>query len=78
MVVTNRVTLFLSEGATASFVYPSRYISVADFFENVESVIMVMWVVGAFVKITVFYFVSVLSTDRKADKLDVVLKFIKT
>ncbi|MDW7617314.1 GerAB/ArcD/ProY family transporter [Peribacillus simplex] len=42
----------------------SRYISLADFFEHVESAVMAVWIVGAFVKISVFYYVSTLGTAQ--------------
>jgi spore germination protein KB len=42
----------------------SRYISFADFFEHVESAVMAVWIVGAFVKISVFYYVSALGTAQ--------------
>ncbi|MBT2674646.1 GerAB/ArcD/ProY family transporter, partial [Streptomyces sp. ISL-14] len=42
----------------------SRYISLADFFEHVESAVMAVWIVGAFVKISVFYYASALGTAQ--------------
>lgn len=53
---------------TGTIVYPIliafRYISVTDFFENLEALFLSMWVVGNFVKIAVFYYVSALSTAQ--------------
>jgi spore germination protein KB len=50
------------------FLYPVmivfRYISVADFLENLESVVMAIWVLGAFLKISVFYYATVLGTSQ--------------
>ncbi|MFC7393124.1 GerAB/ArcD/ProY family transporter [Scopulibacillus cellulosilyticus] len=41
-----------------------RYISIADFIEHVEAIIMAIWIVGAFMKITLFYYVTVLETAQ--------------
>jgi spore germination protein KB len=36
----------------------------ANFFEHVESAVMAVWIVGAFVKISVFYYASALGTAQ--------------
>ena len=68
LVVVNLIVLFVLGPTTASRVYPlmqiARYISIADFFEHLESVVMAIWIVGAFVKISVFYYVSALGTAQ--------------
>ncbi|MCJ8008314.1 endospore germination permease [Lederbergia wuyishanensis] len=68
LVFVNLTVLFVLGVATASKVYPlmnvGRYISYADFFENLESVIMAVWIVGAFIKISVFYYAIVLGTAQ--------------
>jgi spore germination protein KB len=68
LVVVNLVVLFVLGPATSSKVYPlmqiARYISIADFFEHVESVVMAIWIVGAFVKISVFYYAATLGTAQ--------------
>ncbi len=68
LMVVNLIVLFVLGQTTASRVYPlmqvARYISIADFFEHVESVVMAIWVVGAFVKISVFYYVAALGTAQ--------------
>lgn len=68
LVVTNMATLFLFGGITASLAYPvmslARYISIADFLEHLESVLMAIWVGGAFIKIAVFYYALVLGTAQ--------------
>nr|WP_281173028.1 endospore germination permease [Cohnella panacarvi] len=38
-----------------------RYISLADFFENLEAMLLAIWVVGNFVKISVFLYVAVVT-----------------
>ena len=46
---------------------PDECISIhqfADFFEHLESAVMAIWIVGAFVKISVFYYASALGTAQ--------------
>ncbi|MBO0997339.1 endospore germination permease [Bacillus sp. SD075] len=68
LVVVNLMVLFILGATTSSKVYPlmsvSRTISLADFFEHVESGVMAVWIVGAFVKISVFYYVAALGTAQ--------------
>lgn len=68
MIVTNLFVLFLFGENTASYAYPifnaARYISIADFFENLESMVMAIWVLELFVTISVFYYTLVLSTAQ--------------
>lgn len=68
LVITNLIVLFIFGGDTSSMVYPlmavARYISIADFFENMESAVMAIWVVGAFVKVSVFYYAAALGTAQ--------------
>ncbi|MGX2958658.1 GerAB/ArcD/ProY family transporter [Peribacillus sp. JNUCC 23] len=68
LVVVNLVVLFVLGSATSSKVYPlmnvARYISIAEFFENFESAVMAIWIVGTFIKISGFYYVAVLSTAQ--------------
>ncbi|NNU83997.1 spore gernimation protein [Geobacillus sp. BMUD] len=60
LLMTNLVTLLVFGAITAHFVYPVmtivRYISIADFLEHLEAVVMALWVVGVFLKISVFYY----------------------
>ncbi|MBA9028205.1 MULTISPECIES: GerAB/ArcD/ProY family transporter [Bacillaceae] len=68
LVVVNLVVLFVLGPATSSKVYPlmnvARYISIAEFFEHFESVVMAIWIVGTFIKISVFYYVATLGTTQ--------------
>ena len=68
LMVVNLFVLFILGPTTAFMVYPliqvARYISIADFFEHVESVIMAIWIVGAFIKISVFYYATALGTAQ--------------
>ena len=41
-----------------------RYANLGGFFENMEAVIMAVWIAGAFVKISVFYYVTALGTAQ--------------
>ncbi|MFE4812869.1 endospore germination permease [Peribacillus simplex] len=68
LIVVNLLVLFVLGSSTPSKNYPlmnvSRYISLANFFEHVESAVMAVWIVGAFVKISVFYYASALGTAQ--------------
>jgi spore germination protein KB len=60
MVLSNIVALLVFGKLTSTFVYPVitaiRYISIAEFFEHLESIVMAIWVTGTFIKISVFYY----------------------
>ncbi|MGK4043428.1 endospore germination permease [Heyndrickxia oleronia] len=60
LVVVNLTVQLVLGTTTATKVYPlmnvSRYIGVGDFFEHLESISMAIWIMGAFVKISVFYY----------------------
>ncbi|MBO8162917.1 MAG: endospore germination permease [Brevibacillus sp.] len=68
LVISNLTTLLLLGELTDKYNYPflvvARYISVADFFAHLESLFMAIWVLGVFVKICVFYYVTVLGTAQ--------------
>jgi spore germination protein KB len=68
LIVVNLMVLFILGATTSTKLYPvmsvSRYISLADFFEHVESAVMAVWIVGAFVKISVFYYACALGTAQ--------------
>ncbi|MED3835968.1 endospore germination permease [Peribacillus frigoritolerans] len=68
LIVVNLTVLFVLGSTTSTKLYPlmnvSRYISIADFFEHVESAVMAVWIVGAFVKISVFYYACALGTAQ--------------
>ncbi|WP_031515723.1 GerAB/ArcD/ProY family transporter [Desulfofalx alkaliphila] len=42
----------------------ARYIAVGEFIERVEALILVMWVAGVTIKVTIFYYVTVLGTAQ--------------
>jgi spore germination protein KB len=67
-IVTNFLILFLFGGTTGGYLYPlftaSRYINIADFLQNFDSVIMAMWVSGNFIKFSVVFYAIVLCTAQ--------------
>lgn len=68
LVMTNLVTLLLFGGITGHFLYPvmsaARYISYADFFENMEALVMAIWIGGTFIKLGLYHYVIVLNTAQ--------------
>jgi len=68
LVVSNLATLLLLGNLTGTYTYPflilARYINLANFFTHLESLFMAIWVLGAFVKICVFYYVTVLTAAQ--------------
>ncbi|MDF2963588.1 MAG: spore gernimation protein [Paenibacillus sp.] len=62
------LTLFLLGPDTGNKVYPIliafRYISFGNIFENMEVLLLAMWVVGNFIKIAVFFYVTALSLGQ--------------
>jgi len=68
MVMTNLGTYLLFGKLTENYTFPvlesARYIGVADFIEHVESILAAIWVMGLFVKVTVFYFAVVIGLSQ--------------
>jgi spore germination protein KB len=68
LVSLNLLNIFLFGELTLSYTYPVfkaiRYISLSDFFEHLEAAIIAIWLLGAFIKITVFYYALVLGTAQ--------------
>jgi spore germination protein KB len=68
LVVSNLATLLYLGDLTGIYTYPflilARYINIAQFFTHLESLFMAIWVLGAFVKICVFYYVTVLAAAQ--------------
>ncbi|PWW04768.1 spore germination protein KB [Paenibacillus cellulosilyticus] len=66
MIVTNLVCLFLIGDITDSFAFPmliaARYITIADFLQHIEAVIIAVWIFGIFVKISVFLYIFATTT----------------
>lgn len=68
MVGTNIITLLIFGDATGSLSAPLmsavEYISIADFLSHLEALVMAIWIVGAYIKICVFYYALVLGTAQ--------------
>lgn len=68
LVASNLVTLLLLGDVTGNYTYPflivARYINLADFFTHLESLFMAIWVLGAFVKICVFFYVTAMGAAQ--------------
>lgn len=68
LMITNLAVLFVFGATTSNYVYPvlsaAKYISIADFLEHLESIVIAVWVAGTFIKISVQYYVTVLATAQ--------------
>jgi spore germination protein KB len=68
LVIMDLTALFVFGRITSMLVYPvmnvASYVSIADFLEHLESVVMAVWVVGIFVKVNAFYYALVLGTAQ--------------
>ncbi|PEK99845.1 endospore germination permease [Bacillus sp. AFS017336] len=64
LVIVNMSAYAVLGTTTPYKVYPlmnvARYISIANFFEHLEAIFMAVWILGTFVKISIFYYASVL------------------
>lgn len=53
---------------SANFTFPTlelaRYVSVARFIERVEAIVMILWVAGVFIKVSLFYHTGTLATAQ--------------
>lgn len=68
LVVLNLTVIFIL-GPTAYFknfplMIAIRQIHLADFVENLESIAIVAWIIGSFLRITVFFYAAALSTAQ--------------
>ncbi|UKS27409.1 spore germination protein [Paenibacillus sp. HWE-109] len=61
------ISVFGNEAA-ALHTYPYfnlvRYISYFDFFQNLDSIVIAMWIVGVFVKVSLYFFVCTFGTAQ--------------
>ncbi|WP_026564880.1 GerAB/ArcD/ProY family transporter [Bacillus sp. UNC41MFS5] len=68
LLALNIATILILGGSITSYTYPVfsivRYISMATFFEHVEAIVIAIWVAGAFVKISMYYYVLVIGTSQ--------------
>ncbi|MFJ7745356.1 endospore germination permease [Peribacillus sp. NPDC097295] len=68
LICVNLITLFLFGELTNYYTFPVfkaiRYISFMDFFEHLEAAIIPGWMLGAYIKLTIFNYVLVLCTAQ--------------
>lgn len=68
LLITNLTVLFVFGATTSNYVYPvlsaAKYISIADFLEHLESIVIAVWVAGTFIKISVQYYITALATAQ--------------
>ncbi|MBM4761098.1 endospore germination permease [Bacillus sp. B15-48] len=68
LVIVNLTILFVFGGTVGNYVYPvlsaAKYISIADFLEHIESIVVAVWVAGTFIKLSVQYYITVLATAQ--------------
>jgi len=66
MVIVNLTILFLYGERGANLLFPivsaARYISIADFFEHLDAIIVAIWITSIFIKINVLYYSVVVGT----------------
>lgn len=66
--ITNFATLLLFGHILNNMTYPimsaARYISITEFLEHLESIIMAIWVLGIYIKISMFFYALVLGTGQ--------------
>ncbi|WP_445487807.1 GerAB/ArcD/ProY family transporter [Niallia sp. 03133] len=64
----NIISVFLFGSSTSEYNYPIfsafRYISIPPFFEHMDVCLVVVWVIGVFIKLSVFYYVFCLGTAQ--------------
>ena len=63
LLLSNWVTLLLLGELTGGYSFPflilARYVDLAEFFTHLEALFMAIWVLGAFVKVCVFFYITV-------------------
>ncbi|MHA7964306.1 GerAB/ArcD/ProY family transporter [Paenibacillus sp. CAU 1782] len=68
LVCSNLFCLFLLGDLTNSFAYPvmiaARYITIADFLQHIEAIVIAIWIFGIFVKISVFLYIFATATAQ--------------
>ncbi|WP_219838713.1 endospore germination permease [Paenibacillus sp. R14(2021)] len=68
MLSINLSILFLfgemNKGLSYAFLTAVRYISLSEFIEHIESILMAIWLVAIFIKVTVVYYLAVLGTAQ--------------
>jgi len=68
LTIANLATLWLFGDITSRLTFPTyravQYIDVAQFLQNIDALVMALWVSSVFVKIAVFHYVLVLGTAQ--------------
>ncbi|MCS7458971.1 endospore germination permease [Paenibacillus doosanensis] len=68
LLITNLVVWSLYGGLSASVIYSpflaARYIQAGDFIEHVEAIVMAIWILGIFIKISTFFYIIALGTAQ--------------
>jgi spore germination protein KB len=68
MVLSNMTCLLLLGDLTADLIFPvfsaSRFISIADFFSHVESIVATLWLFGGFVQIALWQYALTIGTAQ--------------
>ncbi|TYP79061.1 GerAB/ArcD/ProY family transporter [Paenibacillus methanolicus] len=68
MSISNLATLFIVGNMTPFFMFPfmvlGRYISLADFFEHLESLVMAFWIFSLFLRIVLTYYAMAIGTAQ--------------
>jgi spore germination protein KB len=68
LIIVDLAVLFILGPSVHTKLYPLmdviKYIRIGEFFENLEAIIMAIWIVGTFVKISVFYYALALGTAQ--------------
>lgn len=67
-ITANLIVLFtLGQSITVSlypFLKATRLVNLGEFIENMDPIIIALWILGSFVKITVFYYVTALGIEQ--------------
>lgn len=68
MVIINLGNLLLFGGIISNLYFPvfeaARFISIGDFFEHIESIVIAFWVLGGFVQLSAFFYMLMLGTSQ--------------
>ncbi|MFC7393513.1 GerAB/ArcD/ProY family transporter [Scopulibacillus cellulosilyticus] len=68
MVISNLIGLFVLGDLTAKFNFPiytvGKYISIADFLQHLDAIILAIWIGGNFIQLSVWLYVLVLGTAQ--------------
>ncbi|MBA2940608.1 endospore germination permease [Paenibacillus sp. CGMCC 1.16610] len=67
--LTINLTILLMFGSLTvqfnyAFLIAVRYISISDFLEHIEALVMTIWIIGMFIKVSLIYYATVLGTAQ--------------